>query len=518
LLEKEFPGLRFVRLSSETLPKELDSDVKPFLGVPVKYGKEILGVLRVTTSDKVRRDFNDSDQEALEIIGLQIGFAIQSQTATEECLRLEVVAEASRRHLEDFADITRLIAALEPTEVILTRITEAARLAVSADWANLNLVVKEGNALRIAAATGGEWSDPHRATQFPADPAKSASGYVLYHQTYYLVDKLMSFRSIPDKMAVLYHPIFDGINSALIVPVTFGSRRYGVLAVASRRMYAFGEQDDVPRLGRIADQAAVFLEITRLIADLQASAKEKSDYIHTVTHQFTTCLFGIRSHAENLAHLPETTPRRRDIAARSVVSICHILQTLVDNYDLLALLMSEDPRDFDRVRERVSFEKTGLYHWLCNLARDCHALVWGKSMGINVDAESFLGVGEPQVRARIDPKLAYQALWTIVDNALKYGAKGNDVIIRCRGRDSKGLILEVANTADDLVVLTSDLVDKVFLRGFRAPSAQRKIPGGTGLGLWLAKRVFEELHEGRVWAEPTDDQGITRICIQLPLP
>ncbi len=513
-LERGFPGIRFVKLSSETFPAEWDTPVRPFMAVPVRCGKWMLGVLRASTSSKLRACFTEEERMALELVGCDLAFAIRNRALSHGEKVKHRTSLVYRATLEGFTEVAGLVAAQAPAEKVLGRLTEVARVALRADWAHLNLVTPSGDSLCIAAVAGKGWTEEKQGVIFPNHQEKSASGYVLQTQSRYLIDKLASFHDIPDDMARLYRPVFPDIESALIVPVTYGGTRYGVLGVAARRLYAFNEAD-VRRLTMVADEAAVTLEVTRLIRRLLAFSKEKVDYLRTIKHQFTACLSGIHAHAANIRRHKALIGNEISQALHGIVSISRIMQTLVDNYGVLASLLSEDEGDRRRVTEGFTMVPQAACSWLGQLARDCEPLGSGKGIGVRVDTVSFSRVGAQDAAILIDKKLAYQALWAVIENALRYGEKRKDIEIACAAKDGNSLLLAISNYADGSVVITDDIRETIFDPGFRSRAARRKVPLGTGLGLWFARKVIRELHGGDIWADPTDERGITRFCVRF---
>jgi signal transduction histidine kinase len=56
--------------------------------------------------------------------------------------------------------------------------------------------------------------------------------------------------------------------------------------------------------------------------------------------------------------------------------------------------------------------------------------------------------------------------------------------------------------------------EKVFERFYRVDNSDRRMAGGTGLGLALVKEIVEA-HNGRVWVEPNSPAG-SRFLFTIP--
>lgn len=110
-----------------------------------------------------------------------------------------------------------------------------------------------------------------------------------------------------------------------------------------------------------------------------------------------------------------------------------------------------------------------------------------------------------------DPDRLKQLLIILISNALKYTPED--------GRVRVGL-QEVENQArlwvsDTGVGIPAGDLDKVFERHYRSKHQNFTDPGGTGLGLALAKWVVEE-HRGKIWLESLEGQGTT-VWVSLPV-
>ncbi|MFH0825862.1 MAG: ATP-binding protein, partial [Pseudomonadota bacterium] len=63
----------------------------------------------------------------------------------------------------------------------------------------------------------------------------------------------------------------------------------------------------------------------------------------------------------------------------------------------------------------------------------------------------------------------------------------------------------VTSVSDNGTGIAPQYQTKIFERFFRSPDAS-STRGGTGLGLFIAKRIIES-HEGRIWVESEEGKG-----------
>jgi signal transduction histidine kinase len=109
-----------------------------------------------------------------------------------------------------------------------------------------------------------------------------------------------------------------------------------------------------------------------------------------------------------------------------------------------------------------------------------------------------------------DRDLLFLALFNLLDNAIKFTAKGDTIDLRGR-EDSGRVVIEVADTGPGIPEDDLQLVWQELYRGQRSRGI-----AGSGLGLSLVKTIVER-HDGSVAIESRVDQG-TVIRISLPVP
>lgn len=115
------------------------------------------------------------------------------------------------------------------------------------------------------------------------------------------------------------------------------------------------------------------------------------------------------------------------------------------------------------------------------------------------------------VVAKTDPALLSQALHNLLTNAIRY---------RCK--QTPKIIIEVKSEAADYTISIKDngigipkkAQPMIFQRLYRADNAIEAENSGTGLGLYLVKKVVEVL-EGTVWFDSEENAGTT-FYIRLP--
>ena len=96
-----------------------------------------------------------------------------------------------------------------------------------------------------------------------------------------------------------------------------------------------------------------------------------------------------------------------------------------------------------------------------------------------------------------------------MENAIKYTPKG-DVVIDISG-DSEHITISVADSG--IGIPTEDMAH-LFQKFYRVDNSSTREIGGTGLGLYLSRRLAEAMN-GRIWAESQYKQGST-FYLEIP--
>ncbi|MFZ5908665.1 MAG: ATP-binding protein [Chloroflexota bacterium] len=115
----------------------------------------------------------------------------------------------------------------------------------------------------------------------------------------------------------------------------------------------------------------------------------------------------------------------------------------------------------------------------------------------------------PHIEA--DPALFQQAVYNLVENAIKYTPQNGRVSLRVLITPTD-LIIVVQDTG---IGISADDMTRLFERFYRGKSRAARAQHGTGLGLAIVRSIAER-HGGRVWADSVEGKGST-FHLQVPL-
>ncbi|MEK7560883.1 MAG: ATP-binding protein [Patescibacteria group bacterium] len=102
------------------------------------------------------------------------------------------------------------------------------------------------------------------------------------------------------------------------------------------------------------------------------------------------------------------------------------------------------------------------------------------------------------------------AVQNIISNAVKYAADNGTVDVEI-SVDANGVLLRIT---DNGCGIPADEQRRVFSKLFRAENVRKQVTDGTGLGLYIAKAIVDQIG-GRIWFESRENHGTT-FFIALP--
>jgi signal transduction histidine kinase len=106
-----------------------------------------------------------------------------------------------------------------------------------------------------------------------------------------------------------------------------------------------------------------------------------------------------------------------------------------------------------------------------------------------------------------------QVLMNLIDNAMKYTPKGTITVVAHDDQKKKKMYVTIQDTG---VGIHKDMINELFDKFVRAKNANCVNVTGTGLGLYIAKKMVIDMG-GRVWAESEGEGKGSTFTLELPL-
>lgn len=294
-----------------------------------------------------------------------------------------------------------------------------------------------------------------------------------------------------------------GLRSMIVTPIPYRGENIGVLKYYSDQRNAFGDFDQLVclllvgiiaiSLSRISETQALEMQ-----GQLIHSAQLKQEFVSMVSHELKTPISSI------LGALPlaEDAVRMGNPAASE-----HFLEIAHRNADRLKRLVNDlmDVHQLDEGNLALKIGPVELVQLVERARADLAPTVNAK--GLHCQIES----GAQQIWIRSDPGRLSQVVVNLLANAIRFSPKDGVVHV---GIDTVGDRVRIA-VQDEGPGIPADFQQHLFSRFSTANhGADGQRNEGTGLGLFISRRIMEEL-SGSIEFDPSYDQG-ARFIMTLP--
>jgi signal transduction histidine kinase len=236
--------------------------------------------------------------------------------------------------------------------------------------------------------------------------------------------------------------------------------------------------------------------ILRDVTQLKEIDTLKSDFVSTVSHDLRSPLTLMRGYATMLEMAGELNEQQKSYT-----------KMIVQGVDSMAKLVS-NLLDLGRIDFGVGLqvEKVAILDILDRVISSLQLQAKQKQISLGMQISKDL---PPTVDA--DPALLQQAIYNLVENALKYTPENGEVTIHL---ETVGDTLTFAVQDSGIGIPASDL-PRLFEKFYRGTNREALTKRGTGLGLAIVKSIAER-HGGKVWVESQLGKGST-FYLQVPL-
>jgi PAS domain S-box-containing protein len=236
--------------------------------------------------------------------------------------------------------------------------------------------------------------------------------------------------------------------------------------------------------------------ILRDVSQLKEIDTLKSDFVSTVSHDLRSPLTLMRGYASMLEMAGELNDQQKSY-----------VKMIVQGVDNMAKLVN-NLLDLGRIDFGVGLqvESIPVLDIVERVTSSLQLQATQKKISLGVEIPRDL----PNV-VEADQALLHQAIYNLVENALKYTPEGGAVTIHLQCTD-KALTFAIQDSG--IGIPESDL-RRLFEKFYRGTNREALAQRGTGLGLAIVKSIAER-HGGKVWVESELSHGST-FHLQIPL-
>jgi PAS domain S-box-containing protein len=241
------------------------------------------------------------------------------------------------------------------------------------------------------------------------------------------------------------------------------------------------------------------VEVFRDITKETEIDKAKTEFVSLASHQLRTPLSTVSWYSEMLltGDVGEVTSDQKKYLEEIYTGnqrMVDLVNTLLDvsRIEMGTLVVESKPTNIAKLAQGVIDEQ--------------RLQIIEKRIKLSTSFENSI----PSIQA--DPKLLRMVIQNLLSNAIKYTPEKGKVKIFISLDKNKNIILKMSDTGYGI---PKNQQDKIFTKLFRADNVIGKDTEGTGLGLYIAKSIVEQLG-GSLWFESDEKKGTTFYAV-LPL-
>lgn len=251
---------------------------------------------------------------------------------------------------------------------------------------------------------------------------------------------------------------------------------------------------------RIRDDSGEVVAFIKIIKDRTREdqiLESKTEFITTSAHQLRTPLSGINWAFETIIDdvenedIKDTAEQGYDLSSRALKII----------NDLLTVTEIEGG-GFDLEISKASAK---------NLAKEI--IKESKAIANQYNVDLNLNDPNQDYTLKIDKKQIKIVLSILVDNAITYNNEGGSVTFLFQKVQNEPFVkFQVRDTGQGI---PEEDLENLFQKFYRGSEASKQAPNGSGLGLYIAKKIVES-HGGQIHVDSTVGRGST-FSITLPI-
>jgi len=303
--------------------------------------------------------------------------------------------------------------------------------------------------------------------------------------------------AIDQKMGGLIQQVLN-IHSAVSVPIYSGNKIIGSINFFIKKQIDEIKDIDIEVMKSLADQAGLVIDNLKLykqikkknVALKQANVhlkkldEAKSEFLSIASHQLRTPLTGIKGY---LSMILEGDFGKINLKQKKVVRDAFNASDRMSRLINVFLNVSR----IESGHLKLDYADLDLVNLIQGCVKDLQNLAQERGLDLKFIKPQ---IEIPQLRADADK--IKDVVLNLVDNAIKYTPKGK-IEVSLSLKDKEEVLAQVKDTG---MGLDQKGIDKLFNKFSRGEGISKINTTGSGLGLYIVRRIIEE-HGGKVWVE-----------------
>ena len=224
--------------------------------------------------------------------------------------------------------------------------------------------------------------------------------------------------------------------------------------------------------------------------------QQKDTFIYDISHELRTPLSTMKLLAESIKYSNTT----------DIPMYIDFFSDIVSEIDRMNLIISDlmESVDLDPVNYIINLRLTYLNYLCENAIKHISPISKNKNITITYIEDS-------DIQIYLDSSKIERALINLLENSIKYSEMNSSITVRLFKSKNKACI----SVKDEGIGIPREEIDRIFERFYRIEKARSRSTGGSGLGLYITKRIVD-MHRGEISIVSTENVG-SEFTLKLPM-
>ncbi|MBI3115476.1 MAG: GAF domain-containing sensor histidine kinase, partial [Candidatus Kerfeldbacteria bacterium] len=479
--------------------------------------------------------FGNDDLQLIEVLGPQIGSAIQKANLYEEVRAFgerlkkrveEATAELKERNVSllTLQTITRDVTRTLDFNKVVQNIADSVAKRLGYVGAVLVFVDEDGKTVRARAITNTPLTNkalkllPKPFTDY-ATNLENLKDKNLAHEVIRTGEARFSENfaevvspPLPSALARAIQKLV-GVKTIVVMPIVSEEKVIGAIEIGLKKPQEEITERELETMQSLADQLGVVsrnlqlfeqvkhanLELEDANRHLQLLDQAKSEFVSIASHQLRTPMTGIMGYLSMLT--------AGDFGAMKIEHSRILRNLLFESQRMIRLInLFLNVSKIEAGKFDISPQPIDLLPLIEKQMHEVEKLAADKHLTL-----TFERPRKPSPKVMADQDKIQDVILNLLDNAIKYTNEGGVTVHTEVGPGE--LVVSIKDTG---VGIPKDQAPELFNKFVRGSGIARIYPDGSGLGLFIAKRIMEG-HRGRIWVESEGQGKGSTFSFALPL-
>ncbi|MBD3300764.1 MAG: hypothetical protein GF347_05440 [Candidatus Moranbacteria bacterium] len=312
------------------------------------------------------------------------------------------------------------------------------------------------------------------------------------------------------------------INAKIILPLQVRTKLLGIIILGPKKNHEALSKEDFEFLEIVKAQAAssidnalLYRKVKRFNQTLQKKVNQQTqklinqnkhleqllqirgDFLNIASHQLRTPVTVIKGMSDML--LKGRVPKnKREEFLEGISSKAQKLSEII--HDILSA------SEMDNQEFKIKLEPLNITAMVKKVMEDKKDNIIGKNLKLIPKLPS------KNLYALANDRFLYQAIGNLINNAIRYTPAKGKITVELK-EEKENLLIKITDTG---IGIPKEEIPKLFDKFVRAPNAVKHYTDGSGLGLFIVKRIIDAHQGAKVFIEKSTPGKGTTVTINLP--